>query len=165
MVGLVKSEVRASFRDSDVLLDAVVLGHFFKNFAVLHNAIASLAEKDDHTLAAASWPAEELARLRYSDLWTREWIYKVAHEYFVEHGRYRDHARLEEDPKWLQIGAISKQSPFDVVMVGIPIALTAAAIFLGGRIKITSVFEAELPPLGEGLRAIRQAMQIGNRRR
>lgn len=61
----------------------------------------------------------------------------------------------------LLIEKLNKNSPLEMVLVGIPIALTAAVIFSGGTVKINRKegFEFELPPIGEGLKKIREALE------
>jgi hypothetical protein len=55
------------------------------------------------------------------------------------------------------IAEISLGSPLDLVMYGIPSACTLAAIISGGKINIGTV-RIELPPIGVGIKALRDAL-------
>ena len=52
---------------------------------------------------------------------------------------------------------VTKGSPLTIVLAGSLVALVAAVIFSGGRIK-TTLFEVELPPLGKGIKSLRDAL-------
>jgi hypothetical protein len=56
-----------------------------------------------------------------------------------------------------KIGAIQRNSPLELILYGIPVALTAAVILSGGKVKITGI-EFELPPIGKGVKHLRQAL-------
>ncbi|MCT8504743.1 hypothetical protein [Chromohalobacter moromii] len=58
-----------------------------------------------------------------------------------------------------KIQSINKNSPFEMVLVGMPIALTAAVILSGGKVKVKGV-EFELPPIGKGILALRKAFGL-----
>jgi hypothetical protein len=61
----------------------------------------------------------------------------------------------EED---LFLDDISRENPFDVVFMGIGVALAAALIVSGGKFEITPVkIKIEIPALGEGISKIMQA--------
>jgi len=66
------------------------------------------------------------------------------------------------DPKrakdLLQIGSISRQSPLEIVVMGCLSLLTIAVVFSGGKIEILKVVKAQLPPLGHGVKSLRDAL-------
>jgi hypothetical protein len=57
----------------------------------------------------------------------------------------------------LAIDRMRYECPLLIIAAGIPIAVTAAAIFSGGKVKIGS-FKVSLRPIGEGIRALREAL-------
>jgi hypothetical protein len=61
----------------------------------------------------------------------------------------------------LQIKSINKNSPMKIVFIGIPVALTMAIIFSGGKVK-TKDLEFELPPIGIGIESLSKALQSSN---
>ena len=66
-------------------------------------------------------------------------------------------ADLEEDE--LEFPTISKASPLEFVCYGIVPALTAAAILSGGKIDL-KFMKITLPPLGVGIRSLREALRL-----
>ena len=68
-------------------------------------------------------------------------------------------ALFSEDlgPQKLVATHIGRQSPWTILLEGLPLALVAAAIFSGGEVKLPH-FEAKLPPLGEGIKKLREAL-------
>jgi len=58
----------------------------------------------------------------------------------------------------LKIKSITKNSPFEIVACCAFSVLTIAVVFSGGEIK-TDLFEVKLPPLGEGVKRIREALR------
>lgn len=68
------------------------------------------------------------------------------------------------DPKrakdLLQIGSISRQSPLEIVVMGCLSLLTIAVVFSGGKIEILKVVKAQLPPLGHGVKSLRDALGL-----
>lgn len=60
----------------------------------------------------------------------------------------------------LSVVSIMKQSPLEIVVWAIPAAVTMAVILSGGKIKYTqeSGIEAELPPIGKGIKLLREAL-------
>ena len=65
-------------------------------------------------------------------------------------------------PEWaedLRIMTISRNSPLRITFTGIAIALAAAVILSGGTYKFGPM-SAELPPLGTGIAALRQALNL-----
>lgn len=69
------------------------------------------------------------------------------------------------DPKksrdLLHIGRISRESPLEIVVLGCISLLTLAAIFSGGKVQITLTgIKAQLPPLGHGVKSLREALGL-----
>ncbi len=59
----------------------------------------------------------------------------------------------------LTVKKIRKNSPLEITLCGIGIALTVAMIISGGRIEITkNGFKCELPPLGVGIKNLKEAL-------
>jgi hypothetical protein len=81
------------------------------------------------------------------------WAERTAH-YVLSHDSPRNGLRLL---------TLSKNSPIEMIAVGLPFALTAAAIFSGGQVKLPG-FEARLPPLGVGIKALRNALGLAGPR-
>jgi len=66
--------------------------------------------------------------------------------------------------KDLTILDIKRENPLDVIFSGIPIALAVAVIFSGGKLELTKTgIKIELPPLGEGIRSLRNAFGLDTR--
>lgn len=59
----------------------------------------------------------------------------------------------------LAIERLSKHSPLEIVLIGIPVALTAAVILSGGEIEV-GTFKAKLRPIGIGVRRLREALNF-----
>jgi hypothetical protein len=58
---------------------------------------------------------------------------------------------------------IARRNPFDVVFMGIGIALTAALIVSGGNFEFgPTKLKIEIPPLGEGIAKLRNAFKRSN---
>ena len=78
------------------------------------------------------------------------------------------HPRHMLDPYWmpeanikesLSVEKINKNSPLELTLCGISIALTVAVIFSGGSIEVSDKkIKCTLPPLGEGIRRLREAI-------
>ena len=66
-------------------------------------------------------------------------------------------ARKDLGNKNLYIRDIHRENPINIVFEGIPIALAVAIILSGGRIKILGTLDVKLPPLGTGIRSLREA--------
>jgi len=66
---------------------------------------------------------------------------------------YRD---IREYP--LTTRRISQESPLEIVLEGAAIAIVAALIIGGGKFKAINIFEAELAPLGDGIKKLRDAL-------
>lgn len=61
----------------------------------------------------------------------------------------------------LSIQRLAVESPLEIVLIGVGMALALAVILSGGTIKFdvkTGNFEATVPPLGEGIRKLRKAL-------
>jgi hypothetical protein len=66
----------------------------------------------------------------------------------------------------LTLHSIWYQSPMEWVLTGISVALTGAVILSGGRIEISHTgFKAQLPPIGEGVKKLRQAFGVKTTRK
>ena len=64
----------------------------------------------------------------------------------------------KEDELYLQ--DIARRNPFDVVFMGIGIALTAALIVSGGKFELgITKLKIELPPLGEGIAKLKKVFK------
>ena len=65
-------------------------------------------------------------------------------------------AYAELDEKALGIIDIKRENPLTIVFSGVLIALTAAVILSGGKLKVGPL-SVELPPLGKGIAELRKA--------
>ena len=68
------------------------------------------------------------------------------------------------DPELLQIEEITRQSPLEIVYIGIPLLITLAVIFSGGKIKLNALgvrVEAQVKSLGDGVKSLRTALGLG----
>jgi hypothetical protein len=54
---------------------------------------------------------------------------------------------------------VSEESPLEIIFDGVLIAIVAAVILSGGKFKLASFIEAELPPLGTGILKLRRALE------
>ncbi|KKD01410.1 hypothetical protein [Photobacterium halotolerans] len=60
----------------------------------------------------------------------------------------------------LYLSDIKRNNPFEIVFVGISIALTAALIISGGKFELKKDgLKIELPPLGDGIKKLRRAFK------
>lgn len=60
----------------------------------------------------------------------------------------------------LYLHDIARRNPFDVVFMGIGIALTAALIVSGGKFEFgLTKLKIEIPPLGEGIAKLKKAFK------
>lgn len=60
----------------------------------------------------------------------------------------------------LYLNDIMRRNPFEVVFFGVAIALTAALIVSGGKFEFgLTKLKIEIPPLGEGIKKIRNAFK------
>lgn len=62
----------------------------------------------------------------------------------------------------LRLAGISKSSPLEISAVCIVSALALAAIFSGGKIDLKGL-KFHLPPLGVGIKSLREALKIDGR--
>ena len=62
-----------------------------------------------------------------------------------------------EEAHEFKITSINRNSPVELVIYGIPVALTAAVILSGGKVKISGA-KFELPPIGKGLKSLKKAL-------
>jgi hypothetical protein len=63
----------------------------------------------------------------------------------------------------LYLQDIFRRNPFEVVFLGIGIALTAALIVSGGKFEFSlTKLKIEIPPLGEGIAKLRKAFKQSN---
>ena len=62
------------------------------------------------------------------------------------------------------IARISYNSPLQMVLTGIPVALTAAVILSGGEFRLDGIVRVKLPPLGTGIAKLREAFGMKPRR-
>lgn len=64
----------------------------------------------------------------------------------------------------LQVTTIQRRSPLEIALVGSLVCIAVAVIFSGGRIKAgLTGFEAELNPLGDGIKKLREGLGLSNR--
>ena len=62
-----------------------------------------------------------------------------------------------------QIKKITRNSPLEITLEGCALLITLGVIFSGGKINISALgIKAELPPLGKGLKSIREALGIND---
>ena len=87
----------------------------------------------------------------------------IAH--FNEHLSGLDNASKSEyfslDIKYydLSIESIKKESPFEIIFVGLALPLVIAVILSGGEIKIPFT-KVKLNPIGYGIKMLREALQV-----
>jgi hypothetical protein len=53
---------------------------------------------------------------------------------------------------------MTHDSPIALVFRGVIVAITAAVILSGGKFEVASVLKADLPPLGQGIKQLREAL-------
>lgn len=64
----------------------------------------------------------------------------------------------------LQVTMLRRQSPLEIALVGSLVCLVVAAAISGGKIKAgLTGFEAELNPLGDGIKKLREGLGLSNR--
>lgn len=69
-----------------------------------------------------------------------------------------------ESPVPIKISQISRNSPLEITFIGCAFLITLGVIFSGGKIDIVrGMLRAELPPLGKGLRTLREALGLNDR--
>ncbi len=66
----------------------------------------------------------------------------------------------DKPAKVLSIMQIKRQSPTEIVMAGSVLLIVLAVIFSGGKIEISGVLKAHLPPFGTGVKALRSALGL-----
>jgi len=59
-----------------------------------------------------------------------------------------------------RITHIARKSPLELVIIGCPFLLTLAVIFSGGKLSVPGGTHAVLPPLGKGVKALREALSL-----
>jgi hypothetical protein len=62
----------------------------------------------------------------------------------------------EED---LLVLDVQRRNPIEIVLVGIPLALTAAVILSGGEFQIPGALKVKLPPIGDGIESLRRSLR------
>lgn len=79
----------------------------------------------------------------------------------AEFNRLSSQSLPREEELYLQ--DISRRNPFEIVFLGIGIALTAALIVSGGKFEFSPTkLKIEIPPLGEGIAKLRNAFKRSN---
>ena len=64
----------------------------------------------------------------------------------------------------VQINQIRRNSPLEITLCGCAFLITLGVIFSGGKITISRQgLKAELPPLGKGLKALREALGLNDK--
>jgi hypothetical protein len=58
---------------------------------------------------------------------------------------------------------LSQESPTEIVLLGVIVAMAAAVILSGGKFKLLDILKAELPPMGEGIAKLREAFTKNTR--
>jgi hypothetical protein len=66
--------------------------------------------------------------------------------------------RSYKDGRGLPLVRFSRRSPIELIIASVPIACMAAVIFSGGHVRMPG-FEFRLPPLGTGIKSLRQALR------
>jgi hypothetical protein len=62
-----------------------------------------------------------------------------------------------------RIARIQQNSPIEIVFIGSAFLMIAAAVLSGGKVQITLTgIKATLPPLGEGIKALREALSLSS---
>ena len=70
----------------------------------------------------------------------------------------------EASPEFLMIDHIRRNSPLEITMAGCAFLITLGVIFSGGKISISRQgLQCELPPLGIGLKSLREALGLNDR--
>ena len=67
-------------------------------------------------------------------------------------------------PDLLTIDRMTRESPLEIELIGLPLLLVLAVIFSGGKIQLAGMaLKASLPPLGTGIKALREALGLNKR--
>jgi hypothetical protein len=111
--------------------------------------LSPLLDIDDANLS--QFPLWEHLEDEFERIWEHLPLLADHHRPFHEHG------------EGLRLAKFSKNSPIELITVGLPIAFTAAAIFSGGQVRLPGL-EFRLPPLGVGIAALRHALGLAGPR-
>ncbi len=136
--------------DHSATLNPNELAEFLYLFPAAGRALSRLVPKQDH-YAERKPTSEELKKYKH------------------ELGRFSPDEldsffAPETSPGFLQINQIRRNSPLDITLYGCPFLIILALIFSGGKIKISlQGLEAELPPLGKGLKSLREALGLNDK--
>ena len=119
-------------------IDVEQLTDFFYHFRAAYSAAIGIGALD------ANSDPENLAELVRQKAYGKDWqaLAKLAHKDLREN--------------MLGIIDIRRQNPLTIVFEGVLVAVTVAVILSGGKLKIGPL-KANLPPLGVGIRSLRDA--------
>jgi hypothetical protein len=71
--------------------------------------------------------------------------------------------RQDLGPQRLLTKRMSHQSPLELVVTGVVLAIAAAVILSGGKLKLFGVFQADLLPIGDGIKKLKEALAHSTR--
>ncbi len=116
-------------------------------------------ENYDGDLAIVTAPADVLAKSIAHNITSRQLAMSPREfELYI----YRELNESEE----LSLLDIERNNPFAIVFAGVAIALTVAVIVSGGKFQLGPTgLKVEIPPLGDGLRRLRNALVKETRRK
>ena len=136
--------------DQSSTLNPKELAEFLYLFPAAGRALSRLVPKHDHNVEREP-TSEELAKYRHE---LRRFSPDELDSLFT--------GELSQDI--LQISQIRRNSPLEMTLAGCAFLITLGVIFSGGKISISrNGLKAELPPLGTGLRSLRNALGLNDK--
>lgn len=141
--------VEITITDQSATLNPSELAEFLYLFPAAGRALSRLVPKRDHN-AEREPASEELTKYRH------------------ELGRFSPDEldsffARETSEDILQISQIRRNSPLEMTLAGCAFLITLGVIFSGGKINISRQgLKAELPPLGKGLKSLREALGLND---
>lgn len=151
-----KERCEISFKNSDGPLDGTKFGRFLEEFSILHNASAMAIIKNEYFLDDFFKDKE-----RYDNDVTlpSHLLAEISKQYGSESRKSDKENYRELNEYGVDIISMHKNSPLSIVVEAIPFALAAAVIISGGEIQFSpKSLKVKLPPLGTGIKSIRDAL-------